>query len=109
MPPISTPAPTPEFTAPSDLPAGLSGRLTGTIDAVRAIVIYGPGSIVREQARAVVQADGTWRASLPPPGTYRIVPLGEGSSPVRSEPHFHTLVVKEQGVPGLDFEILGAS
>ena len=103
------PQPTPADAAPSDRQRAISGRLTGRIDAVQAIVIYGPGSIVREQARAVASADGTWRAPLPPPGTYRIVPLGEGSRPVRAEPHFHTLVVKDLGVTGLDFEILGTS
>jgi hypothetical protein len=104
-----TPSPTPAAAEPSDVPPVLAGRLSGRIDAVRAIVIYGPGSIVREQARAVPDADGAWRIPLPAPGSYRIVPLGEGSRPVRSEPNFHTLDVKDQGVTGLDFKILGTS
>jgi hypothetical protein len=91
------------------VPLNLAGRLSGRIDAVRAIVIYGPGSIVREQARAVPDADGSWRIPLPAPGTYRIVPMGEGTRPVRSEPNFHTLDVKDRGVTGLDFRILGTS
>jgi hypothetical protein len=94
---------------PSEAPPVLAGRLSGRIDAVRAIVIYGPGSIVREQGRAVPAADGSWTIPLPPRGSYRIVPMGEGTRPVRSEPNFHTLDVKDRGVTGLDFRILGAS
>ena len=71
--------------------------------------MYGPGSIVREQARAAPDADGSWRIPLPAPGVYRIVPLGDGSRPVRSEPNFHTLDVKDRGMSGLDFRIIGTS
>ena len=110
-PPIATPTPTPIPAAagPSEARPVLAGRLSGRIDAVRAIVMYGPGSIVREQARAAPDADGSWRIPLPAPGVYRIVPLGDGSRPVRSEPNFHTLDVKDRSVTGLDFRILGTS
>src|SRR5882672_455710 len=103
------PSPIPAAAEPSEVLPILSGRLSGRIDAVRAIVIYGPGSIVREQARAVPDADGYWRIPLPAPGSYRIVPMGEGTRPVRSEPNFHTLDVRDRGVTGLDFRILGTS
>ena len=103
------PSPVPAAVEPPEVPLVVAGRLSGRIDAVRAIVIYGPGSIVREQARAVPDADGSWRIPLPAPGTYRIVPMGEGARPVRSEPNFHTLEVKDRGVTGLDFRILGTS
>ena len=112
--PAPTPAPVPAAptaTQSAPLTAGsvLAGRLKGRLDAVRAIVVYGPGSIVREQARASPGADGSWRVPLPPPGTYRIVPLSEGSRPVRSEPNFHTVEVTDQGRDGLDFSVLGTN
>jgi hypothetical protein len=87
----------------------LAGRLTGSIGAVRSIVVYGPGSIVLEQARATPGSDGVWQVSLPPPGIYRIVPLGEGSRALRCEPNFLTVEVKDQGRNDLDFRIVGTS
>jgi len=112
-PPVPSPAPPeaapPAIVATQDGPAWLSGRLSGDIGVVGTIVIYGPGSIVREQARAQPGADGTWRVPLPGRGTYRIVPLAKGARPLRVEPNFRTLDVQEQSVTGLDFRILGTS
>ena len=114
--PEAAPTPPPGQAAPAATPHPplpgfpvLAGRLTGGIDAVGSIVVYGPGSIVREQARASPGADGSWRIPLPPPGTYRIVPLGESSRPLRSDPNFLTVEVKDQGRTDLDFSILGTS
>ncbi len=104
--PIPTPSPVPTDEQVEAAPV-LAGRLTGRVEAVRLIVVFGPGSIVREQARATADAGGSWRIPLPPPGTYRVVPLGEGSRPLRSEPNFHTVEVKGQGRADLDFKILG--
>ncbi len=117
-PPIPNPTPAPTATpAPTPGPAGppddtspvLAGRLTNRVELVRTIVLYGPGSLVREEGRVAPDAGGNWRFPLPPPGVYRIVPLGEGSRPLRSEPNFHTVEVKDQGRSDLDFKILGAS
>ena len=86
---------------------GLAGRVTGRTELVKAILVFGPDSIIREQARIAPAADGTWTAPLPPPGTYRVVPVGEGARPLRAEPHFQTVEVRESGREGLDFRILG--
>jgi len=99
--PVATPNPGPGLV--------LAGRLTGRIEAVRSIVVYGPGSIVREQGRATPGSDGAWRVSLSLPGIYRIVPLGEGSRALRCDPNFLTVEVKDQGRIDLDFRILGTS
>jgi hypothetical protein len=93
--------------AAADAPGGrLLGHLTGRIDLVEAVVLYGPNSIVRERAR-VAPSEGGWSAPLPAPGVYRIVPLGEGSRPLRAKPNFLTVTVGDEGQGRLDFEILG--
>jgi len=102
--PANTPSPSP----PAE--AILAGRLTGRSGMVQVIVIYGPGSIVHEQGRATPDSGGLWRIPLPPPGIYRIVPLGEGSRPVRTDPHFLTVEVRVgQGMTDLDFNVLGTN
>ena len=94
---------------PDDAGAALAGRLTGRIDLVKALVLFGPASIVHEQARSTPGADGAWRLPLPPPGVYRVVPLGEDSRPLRCEPHFFTVEVRDRGRNDLDFRVLGAA
>lgn len=86
---------------------GLAGRITGRSELVKAILVLGPDSIIREQARITPAADGTWTAPLPPPGAYRVVPVGDGTRPLRSEPHFQTVQVRDGGRGDLDFRILG--
>jgi hypothetical protein len=73
---------------------------------VGSVVLYGPNSIVKECGRVVPGADGTWSAPLPPPGTYRVVPLGKESGLLPAVPPFLTVRVNA-GEPrsGLDFEI----
>jgi len=83
----------------------LRGKVIGDRGRVRAIVIYGPDSIVREQGRALPGPDGAWEAPLPPPGTYRLVPVGERSSALRSVPSFLTVKVSGEGWTGLDFQV----
>jgi len=107
--PVSSPMTTPIPAPTAETIAVLAGRLTGRVEAVRAIVIYGPGSIIREQARVLPASDGAWKTPLPPPGTYRVVPVGEGSRPLRCEPHFHTVEVKGEARTDLDFKILGTN
>ena len=101
--PENTPGPSPQAEAI------LAGRLAGLSGMVQVIVIYGPGSIVHEQGRATPDSGGLWRIPLPPPGIYRIVPLGEGSRPVRTDPHFLTVEVRGQGRTDLDFNVLGTN
>lgn len=94
--------------APTPVPAKdsvLRGRISGRTEMVEAIVVYGPGSIVREHARVAPGADGTWEVPDPPPGTYRILPVGPGGKPVRSIPNFHTVSVETVGQAGIDFRI----
>lgn len=111
---MPTPAPAPGAGPGLDADPGLSagpglaGRITGRVELVKVVVIYGPDSIIREQARAIPERDGTWRVPLPPPGTYRVVPVGESSRPLRSEPRFQTVSVREAGREDLDFRIPGA-
>lgn len=87
----------------------LSGRITGRMDLVQVVLIFGPDSIIREQARIAPEAGGTWKAPLPPPGTYRVVPVGAGARPLRSEPHFQTVQVRDGGREDLDFRIMGTN
>lgn len=113
-PPVTPPSPEaarPESTPgpPPSTEAILAGRLTGRSGMVQVIVIYGPGSIVHEQARAAPDSGGLWRMALPPPGIYRIVPLGEGSRSVHTDPNFLTVEVKGQGMTDLDFNVLGTN
>ncbi len=86
--------------------AVLRGHLIGEHQRVAAIVVFGPNSILKEQVRVVPGPDGAWSVPLPPPGTYRIVPIGEASRPVRTIPNFQTVVVKgEAGLEGVDFVV----
>lgn len=92
--------------APPQQTPVLSGRITGDLAEVGSVVLYGPNSIVKECGRVVPGADGTWSAPLPPPGTYRVVPLGKESGLLPAVPPFLTVRVNA-GEPrsGLDFEI----
>ena len=82
------------------------GRVTGERQRVTAILIYGPNSIIREQARVAPGADRAWWGPLPPAGSYRVVPIGEGSRPLRTRPNFRTVVVKPgEAREGIDFVV----
>ena len=83
------------------------GRLTGRRDLVAAIVMFGPDSIVREQARTAPDAEGVWELAAPAAGVYRIVPIGVGGRPLLARPNFHTLSVPAGIGPSYDFDILG--
>ncbi len=89
-----------------DEPLTLQGTIAGEVGLVGAIVIYGPGSIVREAARVRPGADGHWKTALAEPGRYRVVPVGAGAEALRIRPHFHTVEVRGgKGAGGIDFEI----
>ncbi|MCZ6697112.1 MAG: hypothetical protein O7A63_11300 [Acidobacteria bacterium] len=97
-------APTPGRNTPEALI--LQGTIAGEAGLVGAIVIYGPGSIIREAARVRPGKDGRWKAALTEPGRYRVVPIGAGAGALQTHPHFHTVEVKGAGgVKGIDFEI----
>lgn len=110
------PAPAPPTTPGTDgatppppaetAPPVLSGTIAGDRARVRAVVLYGPGSIIREQARVTPDAAGGWQVPLPPPGLYRVVAIGDGSTPIPVAPAFVTVtVVAGEGRGGLDFMV----
>ncbi|HUD71824.1 MAG TPA: hypothetical protein VMQ62_07655 [Dongiaceae bacterium] len=102
--PVASPAPAPTAPAPSEGPPTLSGRIGGEPGIVKGVVIYGPGSIIREYTRAKVGSDGLWSMPLPPPGAYRVVPIGDGSTPIPVRPGFLSITVQAgEPLAGLDF------
>jgi hypothetical protein len=101
------PSPTPPPIPPTAVGSGLNGRISGMTGLVVAVVVYGPDSIIRESARVVPESDGSWSIPLPPPGSYRVVPVGQGTRPLRCEPHFQTIQIAGEAMGGLDFRILG--
>jgi hypothetical protein len=119
-PPVAPPAaptvpaaPLPVLIAPAE-PARtehrvLRGRITGAREGIEAVVLFGPGSIVREAARGAPGPDGGWAIPLPAPGTYRVVLRGISGRPIASVPNFHTVEVKEDGLEGIDFSVPGRS
>jgi len=89
-------------------PPRLRGRISGK--GVRSIVLYGPNNILKEALRVEIQPDGTWNLELPAPGTYRVVAIGDGSTPIPVVPTFRTVTVRAGiGESGLDFEVRPAS
>ena len=97
--PAASPVPSPPIAVP---PGGVlvSGSVLGAIGRVAAIVIYGPGSIVREAARVTPRPDGGWEVALTRPGIYRVVPVGPGSAPVGASPGFQTVKTDATDGPG---------
>ena len=85
-------------------PPRLRGRVSGK--GARSIVLYGPNNILKEAIRVELQADGSWSLDLPAPGTYRVVPIGDGSTPIPVVPTFRTVTVRA-GISesGLDFAV----
>jgi hypothetical protein len=110
-PPEARPAEAPASAAPAPpaVPPTLSGHIGGDAGMVSTIVLYGPASIIREYARCPVGSDGAWSMPLPPPGSYRVVPIGDGSTPIPLRPGFLSITVQAgQALAGLDFRA-GAS
>jgi hypothetical protein len=104
-PPAADASPTPVEPKPP-APTGLSGKLTGDVARVHAIVLYGPNNILKEYARVQPEADGSWSAPLPPAGAYRVMAMGDGSTPLPIKPGYIALkVVEGVGQSGLDFEV----
>jgi len=104
--PADSQAPRAATSGPAPGPSVLRGRLTGDRERVAAIVLYGPDDILREQSRVAPGPEGVWEMRLPPPGTYRIVPVAAGLLPLRVAPKFRTIVVRgEEARDGLDFVI----
>jgi hypothetical protein len=106
VPPAADESPAPPVEAKPAAPTGLSGRLTGDVARVHAIVLYGPNNILKEYARVKPGADGSWSAPLPPAGAYRVMAVGDGSTPLPVKPGYIALkIVEGVGQAGLDFEV----
>ncbi len=92
------------------VPAGLSGRLTGSFGVAKEVRIYGPNNILKLHARAPIAQDGTWSVPLPPPGTYRVLVAPEPGANIFTRPEFQSVSVDASGAAhgGLDFEVRGA-
>jgi hypothetical protein len=74
----------------------VSGRITGpALGSVVAVVLLGPDSIVRQAARVVPEADGSWLARDLAPGRYRVLLDGGGQRVVVTSPPY--LQVEVQG------------
>lgn len=100
----ASPAPTSPVPAPPEGPPTLSGRIGGETGLVKGVVIYGPGSIIREYWRTRVEGDGRWSMPLPPPGVYRVVPIGDGSTPIPVRPGFLSITVEAgRSIAAIDF------
>jgi hypothetical protein len=90
----------PEESGPPRLRGHVNGR------GAKTIVLYGPNNILKEATRTAVQEDGTWSLDLPAPGNYRIVAIGDGSTPIPVVPSFRTVTVRAGiGESGIDFEV----
>lgn len=96
-----------EEAAGAPRPDGLSGRITGDLSVLEAVVIYGPDSIFREYARVRPSADGTFLLPLPPEGRYRLLLAGAGGAQLRCTPAFRQIVVESEPIDGLDFRLDG--
>jgi len=86
----------------------LSGRISGALALVGAVILYGPNSITTERDRVTPQSDGSYRFTLPPKGRYRIVLAGGARTTLSCRPAFQTVEVGDYGYRGLDFEVRGA-
>ena len=105
-PPPAGESPAPPGEAKPPAPTGLSGKLTGAVARVHAIVLYGPNNILKEYARVRPESDGSWRAPLPPAGAYRVMAVGDGSTPLPVKPGYIAVkVVEGVGQSDLDFEV----
>ncbi len=107
-PPILAPEPPaePAESAPSG-PAVLAGRITGDLSLVEAVVLYGPDSVLREQARIAPAPDGSFLVPETPAGKYRVVVAGKGGVQLRCSPPMRIVQVGRGVVPLLDFEVSG--
>jgi hypothetical protein len=110
-PPQAGPAPASPVAEPraSSL-AFLSGRVNGTLPAAAEVRLYGPGNILKLQARIPLDRDGSFRLPLPPPGTYRILISPGSGTYLFTRPEYRTIVVAPAGggLDGIDFEVRGA-
>ncbi|MBI3450671.1 MAG: hypothetical protein HY049_17375 [Acidobacteria bacterium] len=85
----------------------LSGRVTGDVALVAAVVLYGPNSILREFSRISPDPGGSFDAELPPPGRYRIVIQGKAGAQLSYSPPYYQVVIADAGISHLDFNVTG--
>jgi hypothetical protein len=105
-PPTANESPVAPVEEKAPTPAGLSGKVSGDVARVHAIVLYGPNNILKEYARVRPEPDGSWKAPQPPAGAYRVMVVGDGSTPLPVKPGYIAVkVVEGVGQSGLDFEV----
>jgi hypothetical protein len=78
--------------------AAIVGRISGSgLDAVVSVIAYGPDNVLREAARVVPRADGSFAFTKLAPGAYRIVLDGGGDRLIESTPPFQVVRVGDGG------------
>ena len=85
----------------------IRGRIAGDVALVQAVVFYGPNSIFREFLRVVPEPGGSFSATVPPPGRYRIALLGAGGAQISYSPPYYQITIAGSGVGGIDFTVSG--
>lgn len=89
--------------------SSIQGRLSGpATSAVRAVVAFGPNSLLREASRVTPTEDGAFRFGPLPEGRYRIQLDGGGGRLIVSEPAFQIVDVTDGSNASLEFRILQA-
>lgn len=91
--------------APTSL--AVHGRIEGQRDLVAAVVLYGPQSILHEQARVRPGSDGSFTFATLPEGRYRVVVEGVEGRQLRCSPPARWIQVGKGPVPPLDFKVDG--
>ena len=112
VPPPQLPEPPPEPVVEPSRPSDeaiLTGTISGDTPAAREVRFYGPNNILKLHAHATVGPDGTFRVTLPPPGSYRVIVTGDPGAHLFTRPEFRMVVVGAdgKGVSGIDFEVRG--
>ncbi len=73
----------------------VQGALTGpAAQDVKAVVLLGPDSILKEAARVEPDGSGRWKVRSLPPGRYRVVLDGGSAHVVLSTPGFQTILIQ---------------
>jgi len=106
--PILMPEPAQPADPDADAASGLiSGRITGELGLVEAVVFYGPDAVLREHARITPDADGVFSLQEAPPGRYRVVVVGPAGIKLRCSPPVRVIFAGSGKIPPLDFRVTG--
>ncbi|MDH3285408.1 MAG: hypothetical protein OEQ13_11750, partial [Acidobacteriota bacterium] len=103
------PEPVPAPEARAEPGRTLRGVLTGRVALVAEIVVLGPDSILSELARVSPRSEGgvtLFVLENVPPGSYRLIPMGERGSSLAARPPMAVVAVEEERGGRADFEIV---